>query len=98
MLILLSDFEYMLLCIIRRFLLTNSFLLRFGRHIPYYEVNQGQVSPVPIVDSYFKYCSKIGITLSNQPILEVGTGTANGTGYEIIGRMGGGITGVTNLL
>lgn len=89
MLILLSDFEYILLRLIRRFLLTDSFLLRFGRYIPYYEVNQGQASPVPIIDSYFKYCSKIGITLLNQSILEVGTGATNGTGYEIIGRMGG---------
>lgn len=89
-LILLSNFEYILLRLVRRFLFTEAFLLRFGRYIPYYKANQGQISPVPIVDSYFKYSRKMDISLLNQAMLEIGTGATNATGYEIMARLGGG--------
>lgn len=87
---LLSNCEYILLRLIRKFLFPNKFRLWFGRYIPYYGENQGVVSPTPIVDSYFKYCSKIGVRILNKTVLEIGVGATNGTGYEIIARHDGG--------
>ncbi len=82
----LSNLEYVFLRLVRRFIFSEGFLLRYGRHIPYYRVNQGGVSPVPIVDLYWSFLHQKGIRPEGKTILELGIGATNSSGYEIIGR------------
>lgn len=82
----LSNLEYIPLRLLRKFVFTDTLLSKFGKLIPYYKVNQGQLSPLPIIDSYWQYCQMTGINLTGRKILEIGTGSTNATGYEIAAR------------
>ena len=82
----LSNFEYIFLRLIRKFILRDRFLTRCEKWIPYYEPSQNESSPVPIVDLYWKYSLQKDINLIGKNILEIGSGTTNSTGYEIEGR------------
>jgi SAM-dependent methyltransferase len=85
---LLSNLEYIPLRLFRKFIFTDNLLLKLGRIVPYYKVNQGELSPLPIIDIYWKYCQQKGIDPINKNILEIGTGSTDATGYEIAARGG----------
>ena len=83
----LGRLEYVILRLIRRFLVTDHFLIQYGSFIPYYRVNSNQVNPKPIIDQYEQYCQKAGIVFLNcKVILEIGTGATNASGYEMLSR------------
>jgi SAM-dependent methyltransferase len=85
---LLSDLEYILLRLIRRFVLKGHVIDSVCRFIPYYQTSVGEKSPVQIVDLYWKYCLYAGINPVGKTILEIGAGRTNGTAYEITARGG----------
>jgi hypothetical protein len=49
---LLSNIEYVALRLVRRFLLKDAFLLRFGHWFPYYRVNHNQLDAARIAERY----------------------------------------------
>ncbi len=84
----LSNLEYIPLRLIRKFIFTDNILSKFGKLVPYYKVNQGELSPLPIINRYWNYCQDVSIDPANKNILEIGTGSTNATGYEITARGG----------
>ncbi|MFC1798237.1 class I SAM-dependent methyltransferase [Thermodesulfobacteriota bacterium] len=88
-----SNYEYIILRLVRKFIFPEKFLTRYGDWVPYYRTNQGQISPVPIVEMYAKYCQLKNIDPTGNTFLEIGSGATNCTGYEIIGRWGGSYIG-----
>jgi SAM-dependent methyltransferase len=79
--------EYISLRLIRRFLLRDSFLLRFGKFVPYYRPNRNQVDPGALVDDYERQLAAVGYDSRRARILEIGVGATNATGYEIAARL-----------
>ena len=81
---LLSNIEYILLRLIRRFVFPNDFLIKYGAYIPYYRVNLNQFNPSTIVGDYNKYLQVADIDPTNLiSILEIGVGATNSSGYEM---------------
>ena len=70
----------------RKFVFSDEFLLKYGKHVPYYRVNTNQFRPELIVDEYNKYFDKNEISWKGKKILEIGCGKTNSTGYEISAR------------
>lgn len=83
-----GDLEYILLRLIRRFVLKGRLIDSVGGFIPYYQPSIGEKSPAEIVDVYWKYCLSAGVNPQGKRILEIGTGRTNGTAYEITARGG----------
>jgi SAM-dependent methyltransferase len=81
-----SNLEYISLRLLRRFILPDAFLLRFGRFIPYYRTNRNQVDPSSLVDDYALLLSKTGFPTQGQRLLEIGVGRTNSSCYEIVAR------------
>jgi SAM-dependent methyltransferase len=79
----LSDIEYFILRIIRKYLFTRVFLTKYGDFLPYYKTPLGQFSPIPIVKKYLKFSSMENCDIKNKTILEIGVGVTNGTCYEL---------------
>ncbi|MDD2903691.1 MAG: hypothetical protein PHU44_14800, partial [Syntrophales bacterium] len=59
-----SNWEYIPLRLLRRHLVTDRFLAKCGRLLPYYQCSQNQVDPRPIVDLYEKYLQGRGLVIS----------------------------------
>jgi SAM-dependent methyltransferase len=83
---LLSNLEYISLRLLRRHLFTDAFLLRFGKLVPYYRVNLNQCDPRPVVDQYARHLATVGFVPTGRPVLEIGVGATNSTGYELAAR------------
>jgi 2-polyprenyl-3-methyl-5-hydroxy-6-metoxy-1,4-benzoquinol methylase len=82
--------EYVILRVLRRFIFTYEFLLRFGRYIPYYKVNVNQDAPEALIDRYSSYVRKFaeqGDDQSTLRILEVGAGATNSVGLLLADRL-----------
>ena len=80
----LSNIEYILLRLLRRFVFPNDFLIKYGAYIPYYRVNLNQSKPTAIIGDYNKYLKATAIDPTNLiSILEIGVGATNSTGYEM---------------
>ena len=82
----LSNLEYIPLRLIRRFVLSDRLLLRFGKLFPYYRTNHNQVDPSPLVDAYDSRLKSAGFEPRGTRILEIGVGRTNSTCYEIAAR------------
>lgn len=83
--------EYVLLRLIRRFLFTDPFLLRFGRWIPHYNTNANQADGGAVVEVYERFLPRVGVPLPPKGlILEVGAGATNSVGYAMAERGWGG--------
>jgi 2-polyprenyl-3-methyl-5-hydroxy-6-metoxy-1,4-benzoquinol methylase len=83
--------EYIVLRMLRRFVFTYSFLLRFGRFIPYFRVNVNQDMPEELVERYIRYMRDLNRRdddWSEARILEVGAGTTNAVGLLLAHRLG----------
>ncbi len=83
-----GNLEYIFLRLIRRFLLKGWIMPRLAGRLPYCEPSLGETSPLAIVDLYWKYCRQAELDPVEKTILEIGTGSTNGTAYEILGRGG----------
>jgi len=83
---LLTEFEYIFLRLIRKFLIKDSILIKVGKWIPYYITNQNQKTSSPIVDKYEESLGYLNTQLTAKSILEIGIGATNSTGYEITAR------------
>ena len=83
-----SDGEYILLRIVRKFLVKERILARLKGVIPYYRSSQNEISPVPVVDLYWRLCMEKNIVPVGKRILEIGSGATNSVGYEIASRGG----------
>jgi SAM-dependent methyltransferase len=82
-----SDIEYVLLRVARRFLFRDAFLLRCGRWVPYYRPNCNQIDPGPLVEEYARHLEGAGAAIRpGQTVLEIGVGATNSTGYEYAAR------------
>ena len=81
---LLSNIEYILLRLLRRFVFTDDFLIKYGDYIPYYKVNLNQYNPCSIVADYKNYLELENIDpMKLNSILEIGVGATNSSGYEM---------------
>lgn len=80
---LLSNLEYIPLRLIRRFILRDAFMLRWGRFFPYYRTNFNQTDPAPLADAYARH---VDLARPGTTILEIGVGATNSTGYELAAR------------
>ena len=81
---LLSNIEYIVLRLLRRFVFTSGFLIKYGAFIPYYRVNLNQFNPSSIVGDYKKYLEAANIDpMKVSSILEIGVGATNSCGYEM---------------
>jgi SAM-dependent methyltransferase len=80
---LLSNVEYVPLRLLRRFVLRESLLLRFGAFVPFYRINRNQVDPSPIVDEYARHLAANNFSPRGKTILEIGVGRTNSSAYEI---------------
>ncbi|MCI0654907.1 MAG: class I SAM-dependent methyltransferase [Methylococcaceae bacterium] len=84
--LLLSNLEYVLLRLVRRFLAPDALLRRFGRWFPYYRAHLSQDAPDAIVDRYVKYLARRRVDIAGATILELGAGATNSCGYELAAR------------
>ncbi|HEX2852216.1 MAG TPA: methyltransferase domain-containing protein [Opitutaceae bacterium] len=82
----LSNLEYISLRLVRRFVLRDALLLRFGALFPYYRTNRNQVDPAPLVDDYARLLRSVDFAPQGKSILEIGVGRTNSTGYELAAR------------
>ena len=82
----LSNAEYIPLRLLRRFVLSDRLLLRYGQFLPYYRTNHNQVDPAPLVDSYSQKLAKLGLQTQDRTLLEIGVGRTNSTCYEMAAR------------
>jgi SAM-dependent methyltransferase len=81
-----SIIEYVILRLIRRFLLPAWVLEKFGSLIPYYQRSLGETEPGKIVDKYWELFENAGINPFRKTILEIGSGATNGTLYEMVAK------------
>ncbi len=86
--------EYVSLRLLRRFLFTDAFLVRFGKFVPYYRTNANQLDAGPVVDLYADAMARSGLPLAaNRSILEIGSGATNSVGYALLRRQLAGAKG-----
>lgn len=79
--------EYVSLRLLRRFVFSNAFLVRFGQFVPYYRTNANQSDAEPVVDLYAGAIARSGLPLvDNRNILEIGSGATNSVGYALLRR------------
>jgi SAM-dependent methyltransferase len=78
---LLSNFEYVPLRILRRFLFSRQVLDRIGAFLPYYLTNWNESGPDQIVADYRRYLAMAGQTTDGATVVEVGSGRTNSVGY-----------------
>lgn len=81
---LLSNFEYVSLRILRRFLFRGQVLGRLGTFLPYYLTNRNESGPDPIVTDYRRYLAMAGRTTDGANVLEIGCGRTNSVGYLLV--------------
>lgn len=84
--LLLSNVEYVLLRLVRRFLVPDALLRRFGRWFPYYRAHLSQDAPDAIVDRYVTYLTRQRVDIVGATVLELGSGATNSCGYELAAR------------
>lgn len=84
---LLSNFEYIPLRFIRKFILRGRILTLARRAMPYYAPSQNELDPAPVIAKYMEYCEAAAIATTSKNILEIGTGATNSTGYEMTARV-----------
>ena len=83
---LISNLEYIPLRLVRRFVLSDRLLLRFGAFVPYYRMNLNQAAPARLVDDYARHLASANCNPSNCRILEIGVGRTNSVAYEMAAR------------
>ena len=83
---LLSNLEYIPLRLLRKFVLRDALLLRFGAFFPYYRVNLNQADPIRLVDDYSRHLAHCGFQPQGRRILEIGVGRTNSVAYEMSAR------------
>ena len=79
----LSNLEYLPLRLLRRFVFSDAFLLRWGRLLPYYRTNHNQADPAPLAEAYLRHWPAVSTA---ETVLEIGVGATNSTGYELAAR------------
>lgn len=82
----LSNVEYVLLRLVRRFMVPAVLLRRAGRWFPYYRAHLSQDAPDAIVDRYIAYLTRQCVDITGATVLELGSGTTNSCGYELAAR------------
>jgi SAM-dependent methyltransferase len=82
--------EYVILRLIRKFIFSYNFLLKFGKYIPYFKVNTNQDNASILVDRYIdllrKNCPEL-LQLNDLRILEIGAGTTNTVGLLLAEKL-----------
>ena len=79
--------EYLSLRLLRRFVFSDAFLLKFGQFVPYYRPNANQSDAEPVVDLYAGAIVRSGQPLVvERNILEIGCGATNSVGYALARR------------
>jgi SAM-dependent methyltransferase len=81
--VLISNFEYVPLRLLRRFVVTGRVLERLGALLPYYEPSQNETSSEPIVGEYERHLALAGATFRGADVLEIGSGRTNSVGYAL---------------
>lgn len=81
-----SKIEYVLMRLVRRYLFTDKFLVKFGKWIPYYYENINQNNPQFLVDIYQSYVKEKNLTFDGKVVLELGSGVTNSVSYELLAR------------
>lgn len=78
-----ADLQYIVLRLIRRFLVPYSLLLRFGHLLPWWRANQNQADPRLIVDAYAPHLQAKNRTIAGSTIIELGAGATNSSCYAL---------------
>ena len=81
-----SNFEYVPLRLLRRFVFRGAVLQKFASRLPYYEVSRNEVSSDPIVGEYEKYLAIAAATFRGADVLEIGAGRTNSVGHALASR------------
>jgi SAM-dependent methyltransferase len=81
--VLISNFEYVPLRLLRRFVVTGSVLQKLGALLPYYVPSQNEASSEPIVAEYERHLALAGATFRSADVLEIGSGRTNSVGYAL---------------
>ncbi len=80
---LLNDIEYIFLRLVRKYLFSYQFLVKYGNFIPGYTITSAQFSPDTIIDRYLKFIKSIGRDIKDKTILELGVGVTSSTCYKL---------------
>lgn len=83
--------EYVLLRLIRRFLLTERVANAFSGLIPYYRSSVNETNPDRIVSAYVAALSRTGHPLAGHQVLEIGAGRTNVVAYGLVAAGAGGV-------
>ncbi len=83
---LLSNVEYVPLRLLRRFVLREGLLLRFGAFLPYYRTNLNQADPARLADAYQRNLASARFSPTGLRLLEIGVGRTNSVAYEMSAR------------
>ncbi len=78
-----ADLQYIVLRLIRRFLVPYSFLLRFGHLLPWWRANQNQADPRLIVEAYAPHLRPKQREIAGSIIIELGAGATNSSCYAL---------------
>jgi len=81
-----SNFEYVPLRLLRRFVFRGAVLQKFASRLPYYEVSRNEVSSDPIVGEYEKYLKLAATTFRGAAVLEIGSGRTNSVGHALASK------------
>ena len=80
-----SLMEYVTLRLFRRFL-PRILIERLYNVIPGFKRSVGTSEPARIAAVYSACCKAVNLSLSDKTVLEIGSGSTNGTGYELVKR------------
>lgn len=78
----LTNFEYVALRLVRRFLLPSQ-LRRLGRLLPYYKENVSETDPESMLRLYRSWLGRNGYSAKGRRIVELGSGLTNAAGYAL---------------
>ena len=81
--LLFTNVEYILLRLVRRFLLPKD-LRYLGRYFPYYRPNRSETTPEDTSQLYIRWLSQRGRSVAGRTIVEVGSGATNGAAYALV--------------
>ena len=76
-----ADLEYISLRVLRKFVLSDAMLARFGRFLPFWRPSLNQTDPFWVIARYRPSFEAAKVDLAGKRIAEIGVGRTNSTAY-----------------
>lgn len=76
-----ADIEYVSLRVLRKFVLSDEMLARFGRFLPFWRPSLNQTDPFWVIARYRPSFEAANVDLVGRRIAEIGVGRTNSTAY-----------------